>query len=219
MPLTKEEINRKLLHILSGTMIPAGIFYFPMIEGANEWVPVVILIVLSIGSVILEYLRFNNEFIQNLFMSMGASMLRKNEDKAVTGATYIFASALICSVIFICTPSISFMVISLFILGDAVAAIIGISMGRIKIGRKSLEGSLACFVLSLLLFFFVFPSVPLLLNEWKGAVPIPLIFIASFSNTIFELFPIKLGKIEINDNLSVPIVTGLIMLLWFKYLI
>lgn len=218
MPLTKEEVNRKLLHILSGTMIPAGIFYFPMIEGSNKWVPVIILAALAAGSVLLEYLRFNNKVIQKLFMSLGSSMLRSHEDRSVTGATYIFLSALICSIVFICTPSISFMVISLFILGDAIAAIVGISIGRIKIGKKSLEGSVACFVLGLIMFFFVFPHVPLLLKSWGGKVPLPLIFIASFLNTIFELFPIKLGKMEINDNLSVPVINGLAMLAWFKYL-
>lgn len=218
MPLTKEEVNRKLLHILSGTMIPAGIFYFPMIEGSNAWVPVIILALLAAGSVLLEYLRFNNAFVQKLFMSLGSSMLRSHEDRSVTGATYIFLSALICSVLFIKTPHISFMVISLFILGDAIAAIVGISIGRIKIGKKSLEGSLACFVLGVLLFFFVFPHIPLLLNEWGGKIPLGLILIASFANMIFELFPIKLGKLEINDNLSVPVVTGFTMLAWFKYL-
>lgn len=218
MPLTKEEINRKLLHILSGTMIPAGIFYIPMIEGSNKWIPVIILAVLSVGSVLLEYLRFNNKFIQNLFMSLGASMLRSHEDRSITGATYIFLSALICSVLFINTPSISFMVICLFILGDAIAAIVGISIGRIKIGKKSLEGSIACFVLGLILFFFAFPNVPFLLKVWEGKIPLVLILIASFTNTIFELFPIKLGKFEINDNLSVPVITGLVMLGWLKYL-
>ena len=212
MALTKEEINRKLLHVISGTAIPAGIFYLPKIEGISNMFPVVALGLLLVGSILLEYLRFHNAVIQKLFLSIGSNMLRSSEDKSVTGATYIFASAFICSILFFDNPEISFIVISLFILGDAIAAIVGISIGRIKIGKKSLEGSLACFFLGLILFFFVYPNTPMIMDSWNGKIALPLILIASFSNTIFELFPIKIGKFIINDNLTVPVITGLALL-------
>lgn len=213
MPLTKEEINRKLLHVFSGTLIPAGIFYIPMIDGYSAITPILVLGLLTGGSLLLEYLRFNNATVQQMFMAIGSTMLRKSEKKSLTGSTYIFMSAFLCSIIFINHPHVAFIALSLFILGDAIAAIVGISVGRIKIGKKSLEGSGACFILGLLLFFFAYPHVPMLLDRWHGSVPLPLIIIASFSNTIFELFPISLGqKLNINDNLSVPLITGLILL-------
>lgn len=217
MVLTKEEINRKLLHIFSGTLIPAGILYIPMVDDYSALTPVVLLLFLTLGSLLLEYLRFNNAAVQKLFTSLGAGVLRSSEKKnTLTGSTYIFASALICSVIFYQDPQISFIALSLFILGDAVAAIVGIRLGRIKIGKKSLEGSAACFILGLLLFFFVYPNVPMLLDRWNGYVPLPLILIVSFSNTFFELFPIRFGKnFPINDNLSVPLITGMVMLLCY----
>jgi len=214
MALTKEEINRKLLHVFSGTLIPAGIFYIPMIDGYSSLTPVIVLGFLTVGSILLEYLRFHNDTVQKLFIAIGSSMLRKSEKNTFTGSTYIFMAAFLCSVIFINHPHIAFIALSLFILGDAIAAIVGISIGRIKIGKKSLEGSVACFILGLLLFFFVYPQVPMLLDRWHGSVPLSLIFITSFSNTIFELFPISLGKkMSINDNLSVPLITGMVMLL------
>lgn len=216
MALTKEEINRKLLHIFSGTLIPAGIFYIPMMEGYSALTPVVALLFLTLGSILFEYLRFNNAAVQKLFTSLGSGVLRSSEKNTMTGATYIFASAFICSVIFYQDPHISFIALSLFILGDAAAAIVGISIGRIKIGKKSLEGSAACFVLGLFLFFVVYPNVPMLLDRWNGSVPLPLIVIASFANTIFELFPIRFGKkFAINDNLSVPLITGMVMLIFY----
>lgn len=216
MALTKEEINRKLLHVFSGTLIPAGIFYIPMIDGYSAFTPVIVLGVFMVGSILLEYLRFHNAAVQKLFTAMGSGVLRKSEKNTFTGSTYIFMSAFLCSVIFFNHPHITFIALSLFILGDAIAAIVGISMGRIKIGKKSLEGSAACFFLGLLLFFFVYPQVPMLLDRWHGAVPLPLIFIASFANTIFELFPVGLGKnLSINDNLSVPLITGMILLVLY----
>jgi dolichol kinase len=216
MGLSKEEINRKLLHVFSGTLIPAGIFYIPMIDGYSSFTPVIVLGLLTIGSIALEYLRFHNAAVQKLFIGLGSGVLRKSEKNSFTGSTYIFISALLCSIIFFNSPHIAFIVLSLFILGDAIAAIVGISMGRIKIGKKSLEGSFACFILGLLLFFFVYPQVPMLLDRWHGTVPLPLIFITSFTNTIFELFPVSFGKgVSINDNLSVPLITGMILLVLY----
>jgi dolichol kinase len=213
MALTKEEINRKLLHIVSGTLIPAGILYLPMIDGYSSLTPIIILGVFTVGSILFEYLRFRNAALQRVFTSIGSGVLRSSEKDTLTGSTYIFMSAFLCSVIFKDHPHITFIALSLFILGDAVAAIVGISVGRIKIGKKSLEGSAACFFLGLLLFFFVYPHIPLLLDRWQGVVPLPLAIIASLSNTLFELFPISLGsRVKINDNLSVPLITGAVLL-------
>lgn len=216
MALTKEEINRKLLHIFSGTLIPAGIFYIPLIEGYSPLTPIIILGVFTVGSILFEYMRFRNAALQRVFASIGSGVLRSSERNTLTGSTYIFMSAFLCSVIFMDHPHIAFIALSLFILGDAVAALVGISIGRIKIGKKSLEGSAACFFLGLLLFFFVYPHIPLLLDSWLGVVPLPLIIIASLSNTLFELFPISFGnRLKINDNLSVPLITGIVLLVLY----
>lgn len=214
MPLTKEEINRKLLHILSGCCIPIGILYIPKIPGVPGYLPMLILGVMLVMSITIEVVRFKVPAIQKLFYSLVGSMLRTEENKKLTGSTYIFASSFICTILFYRHPHISFMVINLFILGDAIAAIVGLSMGRIKIGKKSMEGSLACFLLCLTLFFGIYPHVPLLLDQWNGRVPVPLIFISSLCITLFELMPWRITKnFVINDNLAVPVVTGIIMLL------
>ena len=215
MAPAREEINRKLLHVLSGCGIPAGILYIPRIPGAPDDLPMLILGILLVLFIILEIVRLNVPAFQKIYFSMAGSMLRTEENKKVTGATFILASAFLCTLIFHLRPDISAIVLNLFILGDAVAAIVGLSIGRIKIGKKSLEGSLACFFLCFLLFYFVFPYVPLLLDTWGGQAPLLLIFMVSFSITVLELFPLKLTKkITVNDNLYVPVVTGLMMLLF-----
>lgn len=214
MPLTREEINRKLLHILSGTLIPAGILYLPLIDGCSRLTPALILGICAGMSIILEYLRFHNAKVQALFIRIGASMLRQAESRAFTGSTYIFLSAFLCSLLFLDHPHIAAIALSLFILGDAVAALVGISMGRIKIGNKSLEGSAACFLLGMLLFLLVYPQVPLLLDPWQGRVSLSLMVVVSLVNTLFELFPLRFGaKLVINDNLTVPLITGTVLLL------
>ncbi|NLD98928.1 MAG: hypothetical protein GX640_03565 [Fibrobacter sp.] len=216
MALRKEEIARKLLHLFALTM-PAGLFFIPRMNLPESLLPaylaVIILAIVLLGSIIIESLRFRVPAIQNLFFKMFGSMLREEESKKTTGSTYVIGAALLCGLIFKNYQYISFMVLSLFILGDAVAAIVGLSMGRIKIGKKSLEGSLACFTLCMILFYAVFPYVPGLLQDWNGKVPLVIALLTSLSVTVFELIPLRVtSKLTINDNLAVPVIAGFVML-------
>lgn len=211
MGLRKEEITRKLLHLFA-LLMPIGIFYMPR-WSLPEYLAAGILAFLLTGSVIIESLRFRVPVIQKLFFRFFGSMLREEESSKTTGSTYVIGAALLCSILFRNHPHISFMVLSLFILGDAIAAIVGLSIGRIRIGKKSLEGSAACFLLCMVLFYGVFPFVPELLNQWDGKVPVTIAVVTSLAVTLFELIPLRIApKIVINDNLAVPVIAGCIML-------
>jgi dolichol kinase len=221
MGLRREEVTRKLLHVIFGAVIPAGILYIPAYAATLSWLPpgipprlypTLILTVTLIGFVVGEFLRLRVAAVQGIVHKAIGSMLRHEESKRVTGATWINASALLCSIIFYHRPYISAMVLSLFIWGDAAAALVGQSMGRIKIGKKSLEGSLACLALCLAMFFFLFPYIPQLLDAWQGRIPLAIVGIVSVCITVMELIPIRIGAhFIINDNLIVPVVAGIIM--------
>ncbi|GBU22862.1 hypothetical protein R80B4_02774 [Fibrobacteres bacterium R8-0-B4] len=207
MALRKEEITRKLLHLFA-LLMPAGIFYLPRFN-VPDAVPIGILAFLTVGSITVESLRFRIPAVQKIFFVCFRHLLRQEEDKKITGSTYIMAVALLCSIIFINHKYISLIVLTIFILGDAIAAIVGISVGRIKIGKKSLEGSLACFAMCMILFYALFPHLPWVLDVWGGTVPLTVALSASLSTTIFELIPLKITKkLTINDNLAVPVITG-----------
>jgi diacylglycerol kinase (CTP) len=226
MALRKEEVSRKILHFIFGTIIPLGILYIPWYAEKQGWntvspwtLPPIILGIFLAAFVAMETLRFRVPAIQKFVDAIGGSFLRKDEAKRTTGATYINASALICSVVFRKQPQVSFMVISTFIWGDAVAALVGQSIGRTKIGSKSLEGSLACLALCLLFYLGVFPHVPLLLDKWSGSIPLAITIVASLCVTVLELVPMKVTKtFIINDNLFVPVVTG-IVIVWLYPLV
>ncbi len=213
MALAREEVNRKLLHVLSGSLVPALILYLPRIDGSSAFLSSYLLGILLVLSVLVEFARFRDPQAHSIVSRLAGSMMRSEEKQSLTGATYLLGSSFLCTLLFHHRPDISFIALNLFILGDAIAAIVGQSMGRIRIGRKSLEGSMACFLLCLLLAVVVYPRIPLLLQRWNGSMPWMCVLLASLSTTLLELFPIRLWRgAAINDNLVVPIGTGLILL-------
>ena len=217
MALTQEEIRRKLLHLFA-LIMPVGLFYFPQWwDFYPYWLSVALLAFFFFGSVIVETLRFRVPVVQKIFYKCFGHMMRTEEKAKVTGSTYVVGAALLCSILFWdeSLRHISFMVLTMFILGDAVAAIVGLSVGRVKIGKKSLEGSAACFLLCMALFYVLFANLPGLRfgygMEWGTHMLIAAA--ASLSITVFELIPLRITpKLVINDNLAVPVITGGIIL-------
>jgi len=93
--------------------------------------------------------------------------------------------------------NIAFTAIVFLIFGDMSAKILGLAYGRHKFFNKTLEGSLAHFIACIVLGY--------ILHIYLG-VPIPLIFIGSFIATLIEAVPFN-----IDDNLSVPVITGAVL--------
>ncbi|MBN1130809.1 MAG: hypothetical protein JXA71_17605 [Chitinispirillaceae bacterium] len=213
MSISSEEISRKLLHLLA-LMMPIGIFYAPSWSFPWFMVPLILLMLFLLSAVV-ETLRFKIPEIQKAVLFFFGHMMRKEEHFIVSGWTWVIGAAFLCSVIFMQKPHLSFIALTLFILGDAMAALIGIAAGRIQIGKKTLEGSFACFLTCIILFTAVFPSVPGLLESCglKRGFPVITILVTSLSVTFFELIPLKIGRrITINDNIGVPIITGYILM-------
>lgn len=219
MALSREEIRRKLLHFFA-LIMPFAIFYAPQLSLPKYLVAVVLFVLFSL-SVIVELLRFKVPLIQKIVLKLFGSMMRKEEHAVISGWTWVIGAAFLCSVLFRNNPSISLISLSLFIIGDAVAALVGIGVGRIRIGKKTLEGSIACLFVCLLMFYTVFPLVPGLMS-YPGLKRFPgsIIWITSIIITLFELIPLRITKrIIINDNLAVPIIAGYTLILVEKLFI
>ena len=210
--LSKEEVNRKILHVLA-VCIPVLIFYSPRSLDISKWEVTIVIFSLLLISFLIEWIRFNNSAFSKIFFVLFGSMMRFEEKKQLTGATYILAGAYICSLISMSSEVASvsvFLCLTLFILGDAVAAIVGKAIGRIKVGDKTVEGGVACFLFCCLLFGIIFPNLPDFINCWAGDISIFQILIISSSIALLELFPVKWGAWTLNDNLYVPAISSLI---------
>ena len=212
--LTKEEINRKLLHGLA-VILPIGIFYGPGHFEVHRNMACFVIGALFLFSLSVEVVRLKNPSFHGWFSRCFGSMMRKQETSELTGATYVLAGSAICSLISLHDESAaaaSFLALTLFILGDAVAALVGKGIGRIKVGNKTIEGALGCFIFCVLIAGVVFPQLSGFIANWGGKLTWGQIIGVSATVSILEFIPLKLGKLVLNDNLYVPAVASLVAL-------
>ncbi len=149
--------------------------------------------------VIVELLKWVSESFRELFFRFFEFILRRHERKgSITGATYYIIGTFLCIVIF--DKNIAIVSIFFIVLGDTAAALVGKAWGRIKLmGRKSLEGSAACFIVcAVISVFWIDPVIGI-----TGA----------FVATLAELLPLR-----IDDNLTVPLISGAAMQLMVAYM-
>lgn len=209
--LSFNEISRKLLHCLA-VLLAVGILNGPRFLDGPQFTICVVIATILLCCLIVECCRFRSARFGGLFHRLFGWMLRDEEQKKVTGATHLMAGAFICSLIALESrhaAGAAFLGLTLFILGDASAALIGKSFGQPRIGQKTLVGALGCFVICSLLCGFVFPLLPTFIDAWGGELAISQILLLATIVTLLELFAFRLGRMTMNDNLHGPVLTTL----------
>lgn len=179
------ELLRKSIH-LSGLILPV-IYLF-----LGQQTMLIFIGILTGLALIVELMKWLFPPFGEFFFRMFAFLLRTHERKgAVTGATYYLISAFLCILFF--AKTLAIVCIFFMILGDLAAALVGKKWGRTKLlGKKSLEGSAACFVVCTVVALVKLNPV--------------IAIIGAFVATVVELMPFP-----IDDNLTVPLVSGAVM--------
>ena len=148
----------------------------------------------TIGIILFEIARVKSRKVSAFFIKIFGPIIRDFEGGGrLTGATYVMVSSFFVLLFFdkyVCITSILIMSYS-----DTAAAIIGKMYGKTKIFKKTLEGSLAFFITSLIIILVMIPEVNLGLG-----------LVAILAATIVESLPIS-----VDDNLSVPLIIALIL--------
>lgn len=197
----RDELLRKAIH-LSSLSIPVT-YYFITRELA-----LMILIPVTLFSLVIDVSRYIFPSIAHFINSVFGFMLREHEKdskrKNLSGATYVFLSAVIC--VFLLPKVFMITAFSVLIISDSAAALIGRKFGRHRFLSKSLEGTLAFFV-SACIVVLVAPKVTG--NLWEYLIG----FIAVAIGAIAE--NISYGWAD--DNLSIPLSVGLAM--WAMYMV
>lgn len=180
-----DELNRKLVHLASLT-IPIGIYFLPKKTCLH------VLFFLTLLFLSIEILRMVHRPTSKIFYTFFGSILRRKERFTLTGSTTLLMSSLVCVLIF--QKPIAVAALCFLIVGDTMAALVGKSFGRIKVFRKTIEGSFACLTTCVIIVLVVPP-----LEFIVGAV-------GAVVATLVELLPIPL-----DDNFLIPILSGAAM--------
>jgi len=184
--LTGVEIKRKIVH-LATLVIPVGYAL------TSEETVILFLVPFFLALLLVDLLRHFHSGVASLFRKyFFGRVLREEEKPTFMGSTYFIFSTILTILLF--PKSIAIASILILILSDSAAALIGKWIGRIKIFGKTLEGSMAFFLTSLLI-VWIYPN----LSRFSGSL-------AALGAALIEILPIKL-----NDNLTIPLVAGAIM--------
>lgn len=190
------ELWRKGVHLVS-LVIPASY----AISGIDKWGMLSFAVPAFLLMLAMDFVRLRRMWLWREFgKKFLGGLLRQHEDKGgLTGASYILLS--VCLVVLFFDKWIAIAAMSFIIVGDVFAALIGRTFGRIRIGRKTVEGSLGC-LLGTVIVAFVTPNVPLQVGL-LGAV----------TATIVEAF-----SLNVDDNITVPLASGLVMTIFYQFL-
>jgi dolichol kinase len=182
---------RKMYHVLASSLFPLAYLYPPFHWSASEcrkW-----LLIVSgacfLVSFILDFLRLRDHEFNSWFMGIFSEFIRRTETNKFNGSTFLCLAFFI--VVFCFSRNVAITAMFFLSLGDAAAELGGKNFGRLKIYGKSLEGTIAFFLVAFLIAYVLF-------ENWQIAV------IGALTGALVELF-----SFDLDDNLTVPIGSAL----------
>jgi glycerol-3-phosphate acyltransferase PlsY len=169
----------------------------------------------TLAFIVIDFLRLHLNPFKSFFVILFGSLLRRREFTSLTGGSYLMLSSFVCILVFGggmfgMTPESGkaavIAAICFLAVGDTIAAVVGQSIGRIRVFRKTLEGTLAglasCIVMAYVV--SVLPGLDL---------PLRIGILGAVSASVVEALPI-----EVNDNVVVPIFSGTVMMVAFQFM-
>lgn len=185
-------ISRKLFHVIAGTSLPV----IGLLLG-EEFI-LIFFSILSVVAISIELARFIRPPLNKFLIEQFRFMLKDPETHRITGATYMIISALLCFLLFnevIAVASLLFLSI-----GDPTASMIGSRFSKPRWLNKSPFGSLG--------FFLVSAIIAAIIEACSSSVELWILIAGAAIAAVVELLPIP-----IDDNLTVPLISGVAMTL------
>ena len=180
-------VPRRIFHVAAGSTIPIAGIFLP------ESVMVAGLGILSAGGLGMEIARFKVEWLNQCLVRWFAPLLKADEDRRITGATYMVIAGLIAFLLFDTVVAVSAM---LFLaLGDPAAALVGRRMPGPRLFGKSPVGTIAFLVVSLLI-------VAVLVGSGR----FPYHWALLVGGAVAAL--VELAPVPPDDNLTIPLAAG-----------
>jgi len=196
--INKSEFFRKSIHI-SSLLIPMLYKYLFHFNRKNTFL---ILLPLTVIFILFDTFRIEHRTFKKFYQGLFGIILRKHELSDFTGAAYVMVSAVLCIALF--PGNIAFMSLSFLAIGDTLAALVGIRFGKRKLPgqKKSVEGSIACF-LGTFIFGVVYYKF-----DYQLGLSLATILMGAASATLAEAW-----RIRFDDNFKIPLISGFVMYL------
>lgn len=192
------EVRRKIVHAM-------GVFSIFIILYFEKWIAILILLIATLIILLLAEYRKNRQKYKIIrikkldefeeFIENGFKEYERPNTLPFKGAIEFLLGCFLAALLF--EPFIAIAAIAVLSISDAMSTLIGSFFGKHKIyfnKSKSLEGSVAFFLTTIFILTFFLTD------------PIKILIIAIFA-TFAELIP------KIDDNLTIPLIVGVIMLL------
>lgn len=202
LPIRSElHLMRKVWHMMTGLSILS--LYM---SGMPQALVISILGVLFVVSVLGETLRLCNPAINEKLVRTFGMIIRSSEVNRVTGIPYYLASSIIAIAVF--PKPVAILSLFYLVLGDPLASLVGILYKErsVRIFQgKSLHGTAAGFAVCALTTWLYLRSTGM-----HGLDLIRLTLLGGFAGALAELLPL-----ELDDNFTIPVVSGFILWLGF----
>lgn len=187
---------RQLYHAMSGLAL---VFIISFLDKPAD--AYLILILLSL-TIMIEAARLYLPPVNRIFINYFGILMRSEEKHNPTGTLYYLLGALLALLLF--PRGVALFSMTVLAVGDPFAYIVGHNFGRIRIGRKSLEGSLAFFTSAVIAGF--------LLHRFWNDLSATEIITGTLTGAVTELIPVR-----INDNLTIPVAASAAMYVMSVY--
>ena len=181
---------RRLFHAAVGSSIPVAAIFLA------DPLPALLTGILAIVSLSLDLTRFRVAWLNRIFLQSLRLLLKSDEYRRITGATYLLIGA--CFAFLLFDKPVAIAVLLFLSLGDPAAALVGRPIPGPRVFGKSPVGTLAFFAVSLL-------AVALLV--FAGVTEFQWIFVAGA--VVAGL--VELAPSPFDDNLTVPLIAGAVM--------
>ncbi len=194
--MNRSELGRKVIHMMVGIIALLLIIY-------NIITPLIIFIILIIGTFLsLLSLKFRIPIL-----SFFLDKFEKPEEK-LPGKGIIFAVVGCLLALQLFERNIALASIIILTFADPISHLIGKALGKTKSffdHRKNIEGHITGTIISSLFAMFFVPPV--------------LALTGALSAMLFESLIIEIQKIELDDNLIIPLSAGTVMFLIVEFLV
>jgi len=193
---------RKIWHMAMGVFI-VSVF----MSGIAQSTALTLLGSFLLWSLTMETLRLKNPALNEKCVRFFGPVIRSHEVNKVSGMPYYIASSLFAIAVF--PKPVAILSLLYLAFGDPIASLVGIlySHRSVKIfnGAKSLHGTAAGYVVCAIATWIYLRSTGM-----YGLDLIRLTLLGGFAGALAELLPL-----EIDDNFTIPVVSGFILWLGF----